>query len=603
MRGFQALILAGLLIWLCGEAISLWKPECRVVIAPSEIRPESGHAFVVSLPKAARWLVFADPPDWGHASENTLQLSEDGRALGPAHSDHQSVRELGGGRYSFWDPQASMLYFSTSDQSDPRTNARRYEAASTLSMTPSARRGFRIAAGVLALIGAFGLVVIAARREGRALARPMALATIIAAAGFATAWATRGIVSVLGAATCATAFAWIAGWTTAALVARTVESMRRAATNGALMVGSLSVLAVLGEVTLVVVAHRSTAGSPEGTAPSASGARADASIWDSVATDFDFDRHRIDEILARRDALSPEPSWERKNIADPGTKGTRWAYLYYGHPHVFGEWGVRLPAVDPPRTGAVENDRPLVLVVGDSLTWGEGVAVEERWTSVLRRYFESRRPIRVENRAACGYQSEDTLANLERSLPTLKPQVVIYGICHNDLLPSGEGHGNAVMHLPAALRSRSRLASFLDTALAGAQLRLGLAHDFYRDAVRGGQGWQERFDRDLQAMVDRIRAADAMPIAMVLDAAPSLEGQGAAITLQMEASARLAGFDVISSEPWYRRFNGVPFAVSRWEGHPNEIAHAIWGRMIAHHLAAHGPAAIRLPSADGSSAP
>lgn len=43
---------------------------------------------------------------------------------GPANENHDEIRKLGGGRYSFW---YDNLYFSSSDNSDPRTNGRKYE--------------------------------------------------------------------------------------------------------------------------------------------------------------------------------------------------------------------------------------------------------------------------------------------------------------------------------------------------------------------------------------------------------------------------------------------------------------------------------------------
>ena len=52
-----------------------------------------------------------------------LKLYEDGIALGPAHSEHAEIRQYGRGRYSHW---GNTLYFSSSDNSDPTTNKRRY---------------------------------------------------------------------------------------------------------------------------------------------------------------------------------------------------------------------------------------------------------------------------------------------------------------------------------------------------------------------------------------------------------------------------------------------------------------------------------------------
>jgi hypothetical protein len=54
---------------------------------------------------------------------STLLLMEDDKLLGPPHSFHADIRRIGGGRYSHW---KSQLYFSTSDNTDPNANGRRY---------------------------------------------------------------------------------------------------------------------------------------------------------------------------------------------------------------------------------------------------------------------------------------------------------------------------------------------------------------------------------------------------------------------------------------------------------------------------------------------
>lgn len=54
---------------------------------------------------------------------STLKVFENGKELGPAHSNHAEIRSLGKGRYSHW---LNSLYISASDNSDPRTNGRKY---------------------------------------------------------------------------------------------------------------------------------------------------------------------------------------------------------------------------------------------------------------------------------------------------------------------------------------------------------------------------------------------------------------------------------------------------------------------------------------------
>lgn len=58
-----------------------------------------------------------------HPRRSGFGLFEDGVALGPRHSAHAEIRERGRGRMSHW---KTHLYFSTSDNSDPNTNGRRY---------------------------------------------------------------------------------------------------------------------------------------------------------------------------------------------------------------------------------------------------------------------------------------------------------------------------------------------------------------------------------------------------------------------------------------------------------------------------------------------
>ena len=80
----------------------------------SEIHPEHGQCFYARLP--SRLLSDLE-------SNSSLLLFEDDRPLGPAHAPHDEMRALGGGRFSHW---GAHLYFTTSDNSDPRSNGRRY---------------------------------------------------------------------------------------------------------------------------------------------------------------------------------------------------------------------------------------------------------------------------------------------------------------------------------------------------------------------------------------------------------------------------------------------------------------------------------------------
>jgi hypothetical protein len=54
-----------------------------------------------------------------------LIVLENGLPLGPQHSTHEAIKSLGRGSLSHW---GGALYFSTSDNSDPRANGRAYAA-------------------------------------------------------------------------------------------------------------------------------------------------------------------------------------------------------------------------------------------------------------------------------------------------------------------------------------------------------------------------------------------------------------------------------------------------------------------------------------------
>ena len=82
------------------------------------IERENGHCWTVIVPEIVSG-------DSNSTVVSTLVLYEDGRPLGPSRSLHDDIRKIGCGRFSHW---GDVLYFSTSDNSDPRTSGRTYIA-------------------------------------------------------------------------------------------------------------------------------------------------------------------------------------------------------------------------------------------------------------------------------------------------------------------------------------------------------------------------------------------------------------------------------------------------------------------------------------------
>jgi hypothetical protein len=120
VRARAAFVLVAIVASLVLLFSSLWAPRVELKLEPGTMDPELGLAYVAPLRSRFPFRYAADGPD-GTASN--LELREDGRLLGPAHSQHADIRAKGGGRFSHW---IDSLYFSASDGTDPRTNGRGY---------------------------------------------------------------------------------------------------------------------------------------------------------------------------------------------------------------------------------------------------------------------------------------------------------------------------------------------------------------------------------------------------------------------------------------------------------------------------------------------
>ena len=77
-----------------------------------------GHAWIARL---ERPIAECDTAEYPHRSR--LMLYEDGAPMGFAHAPHAQIESHGGSRYSHWNDH---ILFSTTDNSDPNSNGRRY---------------------------------------------------------------------------------------------------------------------------------------------------------------------------------------------------------------------------------------------------------------------------------------------------------------------------------------------------------------------------------------------------------------------------------------------------------------------------------------------
>ena len=187
VAGAGAVVAAGILGW------ALFPPQAVWQIEADQVLPREGHAFAWVMP-APTLSPFAtvrgDDADGGNRSG--LRLSEDGKPLGPPHSVHRLISDIGAGLYSHWGDD--LIVFSSSDNTDPRSNGRAYHARARI--VPA---GWLTVIGAGLLAGALGLSwrhLLRTRR--RATAERWAHVAAGAPAAIFLAAAVAATISILG---------------------------------------------------------------------------------------------------------------------------------------------------------------------------------------------------------------------------------------------------------------------------------------------------------------------------------------------------------------------------------------------------------------------
>jgi hypothetical protein len=130
-------------------AVCLWPehgPHLDYPIRPDRIGKEQGFAYITTLPAIPSFFIASD--DLDHPDRSSAVVLENRVRLGPAHSQHEIIRVKGRGSFSKWN---RGLYFSTSDNSDPRTNGRAYSLR--VDFQPG-RNALLLLLGLLVLCGA-----------------------------------------------------------------------------------------------------------------------------------------------------------------------------------------------------------------------------------------------------------------------------------------------------------------------------------------------------------------------------------------------------------------------------------------------------------------
>jgi hypothetical protein len=126
-------------------------PAGRSTVPPPVENGRRLHRFEKPWPDRFVYIVRADRlREFEDADEDDqtspVILYEDDKPLGPSHSDHTDIEKLGQGRYAHLKDRGILM--STSDNSDPRTNGRRYyavvPAAGRSMVSPPVENGRRL---------------------------------------------------------------------------------------------------------------------------------------------------------------------------------------------------------------------------------------------------------------------------------------------------------------------------------------------------------------------------------------------------------------------------------------------------------------------------
>ncbi|MCI0412137.1 GDSL-type esterase/lipase family protein [bacterium] len=279
-------------------------------------------------------------------------------------------------------------------------------------------------------------------------------------------------------------------------------------------------------------------------------------------------------------ALVMPAKWQMREVQ---VKGSMRSYYWQNVLHVHNKEGMRW-------IGEFPEKRPetfRIIAIGDSLTYGYGIPQKDTYPSVIEQELAETFRVEVLNLGVSAAESQDILAILQRQFPKLKPDLVVYGMCLNDFLPSGVGqyynnrayqvHLPFVKHFETNTLTGKLFSKLYDSFL----MKVGLRTDFLGDILRDFNHYQERFTRDVRNMNDFVLEKGLPPIvAMVLDQYPNTKGTSYQVVLAAEAHLKRAGMRVIPSDYILRNNGRRDWNVSLWEGHPNEKANRVFAKEI-----------------------
>jgi lysophospholipase L1-like esterase len=576
------LLLAALYIRFVGIPVT-------ITINSKDITQRQENEFQVPLRNA--WGIYFpfkyDSSDDGNASPT--KVYEDGAKLRQPHQSHVTIQHLGAGRFSHWNDD---LHFSSTDYSDPRSNGKTYRvearySVSNLVFYPLLALFTTLIFWCAYRFGGFWRVIIESAACGVA-------AYLISLTGGMIVWFLMG-------ATVVAASLAIVEISRMLFFPNFTLAWRKASYNLAFVFGSAFLAMALAEGGLLVaektgvplnsIAQKigqmfSQDGQTEAMASIRWEVRPDQILDSEVAKAKTYRAQVEVGALAakstRKSLLALPPEWNMKTVDIPGAS---YAYTWHNALHVYDDDHFRRTAPFPPK----DSHKFRIMVLGDSLTYGIGIDEQWSYPRVLQRFLNPDYNVEVLNLGVSGFQSEDTVGVAKRFLHRLNPDLVIYGMCLNDFLNSGEGEGDAApFKIPKFLTDNTRVGQLLSRGLEGLFLKLGIMKTFHGQIAERIDQYKVRFSNDMKELNKFVTGAGLPPVtAMVLTQLPNVAGVDRQLALLAEDSLRNAGINVVSLAGFNAAFAGESFRVSAWEGHPDEEANNIYAMYLRDELVAH----------------
>jgi lysophospholipase L1-like esterase len=259
---------------------------------------------------------------------------------------------------------------------------------------------------------------------------------------------------------------------------------------------------------------------------------------------------------------------------------------------------------------ARKSGLPRLVVVGDSFTWGQGVAAEARFTERLEHALrQSGHEIEVLNFGRPGTNTVDQIEVLEAVVLPLQPDWLLLQWFVNDVETGDPGGWASYWRLVPSdrigdwLHRNSALYFIANQQWRELQIRAGFAPSFTRvmaERYREADGAPARAAREaLETFIERCRAA-GVPVGIAAFPHLAEPGDSQPLEFLLERVLEVCTARGVVCADMREAFDGEPRSrlwVNRWDVHPNARAHELAADHLLRVFGARWQAMAEAPSA------